>query len=352
MSLNKCNKCLKPNAEGSAFCSNCGTKLQVKSSAPERKKLQAKTQSKSPKIQLPNFREMLPKTSQGKVLGGAGAVTVLLVFGILLLDSTPVPLESNVTADTSQNYESIKDDLQAAAKPDLDCSNLKVLVDNEPYFTIASKQIKRAKKAASRLTVWNAEDYLANNSWTQNSRLPDMQKPYIKFVRAATDPLLDKTVQKLPENQQEAFNSNATDDWYANFAQFSLESCGLRELVEDNEGVVRDFESALVRISSLASQKPWYPKGFSEISNFPGFAYENISNQGCTFSYGSCAKFKIVSEFNCPTNLYVQTNALSGGAVVDWSNDTAIVRAGQVAVMETSFSVSAGTWEFVEINCY
>jgi hypothetical protein len=38
---------------------------------------------------------------------------------------------------------------------------------------------------------------------------------------------------------------------------------------------------------------------------------------------------------------------------VDWSNDTATVRAGQVALMETTFSYSGGgNWEFAEISCY
>jgi hypothetical protein len=149
-----------------------------------------------------------------------------------------------------------------------------------------------------------------------------------------------------------AVRAFTTGDWGRQFSAEMLDSCSLTSKFEKIKTIISAFQSEKDAVYALSLQIPWYPEGFEE-TGFPGFAYQNISNQGCTYSFGRCAKFKIVSQTDCPSNLYVRTNSLSNGVVVDWSNDTAVVRAGQIAIMETSFTSDEGRqWEFVEINCY
>jgi hypothetical protein len=168
-----------------------------------------------------------------------------------------------------------------------------------------------------------------------------------------SDPLLRTTLSSINPSFLDDVSGEFSDNSFENFSKHVLKSCGLEDAIKENGEIIRAFDKSNASIVSLAQQKPWYPKGFVEVSGYPGFAYKN-SPRSCSYSFGgSCAIFEIVSKTGCPSNLYVQTNLLSGGTVVDWSNDTAIVRAGQIALMETTFTRGYGaTWEFAEISCY
>jgi hypothetical protein len=343
-----CQNCSKRSPLGAVYCSSCGDKiieapkktLKVKQEAPTRK---LAATDPSSKLTAPSNRKVL------SIVGGVSALAILFAVLIAYNDSLG---GSETNRASTLSYESVKGEIEAIPIASATCQSAANLVENEPFHKFALENLEKSQKAADRLTIWNADKYLTKNSWIRSSSLPDDEAPYGKFVREVSDPVFRATLATINESFLDEVGSDVAENSFINFSLYLIESCGLKDEIEKNRELVRTFENANAQIVSLARQKPWYPKGFTEITNFPGFAYENISNQGCTYSFGSCAKFKIVSKVNCSSNLYVQTNLLSGGAVVDWSNDTAIVRAGQVAIMETSFSGSGGSWEFADISCY
>jgi len=313
-----------------------------------------KTQQNDPtrKSSATNSKSKLNSPSSKRALSIAGGVSALAILfaGLLAYNQSLMGSESQSGPELS--YGSIKSEIEAVPVAAASCESAAKLVENEPFYTFALEKLDKSQKAADRLTIWNADKYLTKNSWIRSSSFPEGEIPYGKFLREISDPVFRATLASVNSSFLDDVGEETAENSYSNFSLYLIESCGLKDVIEENRKLVWAFDSANAKIINLSQQKPWYPKGFSEIPNFPGFAYENISNQGCTFSFGSCAKFKIVSQTDCSQNLYVQTNLLSGGAVVDWSNDTAIVRAGQVAIMETSFSGSGSTWEIVEISCY
>ena len=313
-----------------------------------------KTQQNAPtrKSSATNSKSKLNSLSTKRALSIAGGVSALAILFAGLLAYNQSLMGSDSQSGPELTYGNIESEIEAAPVAAASCESAAKLVENEPFYTFALEKLDKSQKAADRLTIWNADKYLTKNSWVRSSLFPDDQVPYGKFIREISDPVFRTTLASMSSSFLDDVGEEIAETSYINFSLYLIESCGLKDVIEENSKIVWALDNANAKIILLSQQKPWYPKGFSEIANFPGFAYENISNQGCTFSFGSCAKFKIVSKTDCSQNLYVQTNLLSGGAVVDWSNDTAIVRAGQVAVMETSFSGSGGTWEIVEISCY
>lgn len=251
--------------------------------------------------------------------------------------------------DLAADYESFEAGANTLDVTNFRCIEVKELLANEPFLLNAQNHLDKALKASQRVTKWNADRYLAKNSWTNNPVAPE--NPYSYFVRELSDPILESVVQALDKANSSSYEDKMTDQWFVNFSTYVVDRCGLTTTLQENESVVASFADAVAGIKNTASQKPWHPKGFTLIPNYTGFAYKP-SNRGCTFSFGSCAVFEIVSQTGCPSSLYVQTNLLSNGVVVDWSNDTAVVRPLQVALFETAFTGSGSKWEFAEVSCY
>jgi len=320
--------------------------------ASPKKTLKIKQEGPARRSAATDSKWKLNTPSDKRALSIAVGVSALAILFAGLLAYNQSLMGSDSPSGPTLSYETIKSEVEAVPVASMTCENAAQLVGNEPFYMFALENLEKSQKAAQRLTVWNADRYLTKNSWVRSSLFPDDQIPYGKFIREISDPLFRTTLATVNSSFLDDVGEEIAETSFGNFSLYLIENCGLRDVIDSNGKVVSDFDRANTQIILLSQQKPWYPKGFSEIANFSGFAYENISNQGCTFSFGSCAKFKIVSRTDCSQNLYVQTNLLSGGAVVDWSNDTAIVRAGQVAVIETTFSGSGSNWEFVEISCY
>lgn len=343
-----CWSCYNSNPSGATYCSTCGEKLVSAS---------VKASNVQPKQHPAEFRatnsDSKPKTPNNtRAFSIAGGVTAfVLVAGLVAYNDTL--MSSGPQSDSNLSYESVRAEIEAIPISAETCERATQLVENEPFYLLAREKINKSQKAAKRLTIWNADRYLAKNTWVRNSLFPDDEIPYGKFIRELSDPLFETTLASLNSSFLDDVEPEVAEISLENFSRHLIEACVLKDVIEENRKLVWALDSANAKIIVLAQQKPWYPKGFVEVSGYPGFAYKN-SPRNCSYSFGgSCAIFEIVSRTGCPSNLYVQTNLLSGGTVVDWSNDTAIVRAGQIALMETTFTRGYGEkWEFAEISCY
>lgn len=284
-------------------------------------------------------------TARGKLIT-AGALAVLLaVFAI----SGNVSRINEENMAKASNYSTFQKQLETTVDQ-ATCSAVESVFRDGSSISFALDNRDRAVKASESLTVWNADSYLAKSEWVNPAT--KLVLDFYAEQEASTNKLLSSRIMGLNDKLAEVGLRELDGTWGDKFRTFVVEDCGLQEKSSIAEENIRDVMTAADVIMYKASSKPWYPKGFKE-TGFEGFAYQNISNQGCSYSFGSCAKFKIVSKTSCPTNLYVRTNHLVNGEVDDWSNDTATVSAGQVAIMETTFNSDySGSWEFVEINCY
>jgi hypothetical protein len=352
--------CQKNNAKDAIFCSGCGTRLRRTAKGAQEFKYRddtLETSTKSPKAEALNANKKILFSLAGI------ATSILLVFLIFSANNANV----SSPKEPAELYVELKSKFEAVPISQVDCDSVARLLENEPYFISAQDNLDSVREAKKALTETTVDRFVVENPWVLSLYfLQDDLKEYGHFVRELSDPILDKAVAELDKSSQDQFNSNAHDGWYGSYRFHVVEVCQLEDELQTNSDLVSRFDNLAYEILRLAPEKYldwgseeaspeenlWYPEGFTQVARFPGFAYKN-SDRACSFSIGSCAIFEIVSITDCPTNLYVQTNLLDGGTVVDWSNDTAIVRAGQVALMETTFTSSYGSkWEFVDISCY
>jgi hypothetical protein len=289
---------------------------------------------------------------RGLSIAGGVTATVALVLGLVAYNASLMGSEAQIESNLSyEGYPQLREKFEAIPISDTDCESVSLLIDFEPFAVEAAEKLEIAKEAYLASTEFTAKDYLEENPWMRTARLPESEKPYGQFIRELSNPLLDKTILELDIDSQEEFNENSVDAWYNTYSNHVLKTCGLSEKFQEKKEIVTSFETAITSVINKAAREPWYPEGFQEVAGFAGFAFQT-SDRACTFR-GSCAVFYIVSKTDCSSNLYVQVNLLNGGVVVDWSNDTATVRAGQVALMETTFSYrGGGNLEFAKISCY
>lgn len=232
------------------------------------------------------------------------------------------------------------------------CDSVSTSLKENKFLSTAIKNRNLVASAAKKLDVWSARPFTEKNVWINQRALESAS------LKASLDKLivsqalttlqskgLDDHVKRLDEKRE---------DFAIDLRSGALTACGLAKKFQTYVDILDKFNQGRAAILELASQYPWYPKGFSEVERFPGFAYKNKAGNAC--SYGaSCASFAIVSEVSCPNTLYVEVNFYdSSGAVVDWSNDTAqALRAGQIArLAANSYKSGGGGWSFSEISCY
>ena len=232
------------------------------------------------------------------------------------------------------------------------CSVLLDVVTSGESISFAKSIEAKAVSAAKSVSVWSAETYLKKNAWVNKADLLDQSFDF--ELKSVIEPILNTRVKSLGNETASSSFFQRKSPWQSSFLAFALDDCGLSSDFQKSLDVVSKVQTSASSIRVAASNKPWYPKGFEVIGAYPDFAYKNISSGGCSYSFGSCAKFKIVSKTGCPSSLYVETNYEVNGEVVDWSNDSARgLGPGQVAVMETTFSTEgSGYWTITDLSCY
>lgn len=281
----------------------------------------------------------------------------LIIFGTAVLAIAVFFISGSVTKNNAEidaknaKYETHSSLLESKIQPST-CSAIKQVLLNGNAVTFANRYVGRVSKISKNLTVWNAESYLLKSDWIKPSET--LMLEFETEQKQITNKLLADRLTKLDPKSQSVGTSELDGTWGDNFRLFAIGDCLLGEIESKSKGKIIEVATAASVIQVKASSKPWFPMGYQEAVGFPGFAFQNISNQGCSYSFGSCAKFKIVSQKGCPESLYVETNLEANGEVIDWSNDTARgLRPGQVALMETTFSSErSGSWSIVKISCY
>lgn len=278
------------------------------------------------------------------ILAGTVVAVLILTFAVYAISSTRKLEIAKVTSSK------VFSEVSQAFNADF-CKQLETDWANDSGLISANLHGKVAARAIKTLTFWTGKAFVERNSWVSAAtKSIEIEKFLDRRVSSAvTSALAGKQ------------GTTVAQAWAANPSRFmselrsnALTKCQLSGVYERNFGLLSTFQADTELILGLAAGYPWYPKGYSEIAAFPGFAYKNQAGNQC--SYGaSCASFGIVSETACPTSLYVEVNMLdASGAIVDWSNDTAQgLKAGQVARMAAnSYNSNFSSWQFAKIHCY
>jgi hypothetical protein len=286
-------------------------------------------------------------TARGKLIAGGAVVLIIAIF---LISSSVAKTNSEAEAKNAlygTHQATLETKVDSAS-----CDALQNVLETGSSVNFTKKYLGKVAKIAKSLTPWTAGAYLAKSDWIVPAET--LMLEFENEQEVITNKILKNRLNELDDKSAAIGISQLNDSWGDSFRLFVVDNCKLGDIAAESKGSIVEVATAASVIQAKASSKPWYPKGFEEVSGFPGFAYLNISNQGCSYSFGTCAKFKIVSQTGCPDSLYVETNAESNGEVLDWSNDTARgLRANQIAVMETNFSTDrAGSWGIVKISCY
>jgi hypothetical protein len=279
----------------------------------------------------------------------AGALGLILVIAFI---SNSAQNNNEQKLTESLDYSTWAEKLETPLET-TSCDSLSQVITSGESINFAKSTKAKATKAVKTVTVWNAETYISKNKWVNEAG--GIGQSFDLELKGVIEPILSTRVKSLANETASSSLFQRKSPWQSSFLKFALEDCDLKADYDDALDTVSRVQTSATSIRTAASNKPWYPKGFEVIGAYPDFAYDNISSSGCSYSFGSCAKFKIVSKTGCPSSLYVETNLLSNGAIVDWSNDTARGLApGQVAILETTFTSSSNGdgWTFTDISCY
>lgn len=337
-----CKKCKAVNEETYNFCNQCGTRLEA------------------PKSDSGNQAAFLEDKSDSKLaIGNVEYGKAMLAMAIVLIFIISAAISSIGGENESQPVASeeakpliypseVLTPEEISTVAEALCPALKVspgwsMVDlvgwgndartNMPFVRAASKNPWDASK-------WK-KDY---PSWFEGKMYSDQIQSAVESTLSAN--LGEQLSDLLDANEYDGYMRNRPE-WSEVLVPLVIENCGYKKVVDE----IAKYDDYLEKISTQAANIPWYPKGFKEIPGYVGFAL-NDTNGTCSYSFGSCAIFNIVSQIGCPSSLYVEANGLIGDVVTSWGNDTARVSPGQVARIEITFSEDIDTWELTKINCY
>ncbi|MEY4559078.1 MAG: hypothetical protein RLZ82_93 [Actinomycetota bacterium] len=336
-----CNKCSAKNDETHNFCNQCGNRLEKPKKESPIKEVES-SQDSSSKLDLGGVQ-------YGKVYVGFALVLLVILGTAFSSISSPGTLNGDPAPSASPRVVPSdvlsEDEILALSKEMCTSVNqsLSSEIEVEKILAVVKKNASSVAKASK--DAWSSLEWKDENpSWFSGESYSDQVNANIKVTIASNT---ERLVKPLLDAEEFEGYMRSKSHWTYLLFQPVVYACGLTKTLE----TLDDYDSNLRTIASQAENLPWYPKGFTEIPRYPGFALGK-ANGSCSYSFGSCAIFNIVSQTACPTSLYVEANGLNGDVVTSWGNDTARVAAGQVARIEITFSENVDTWEMTNINCY
>jgi hypothetical protein len=356
-----CNKCGTQIYEHSVYCSVCGSKL---------------SDLVKPEVvnEVPNLQSVKdtftsyggPKTTGLKKRGGCFKILMgLLIFAFLgsFLSgifggadgegNTNPSTEPSTSAAGEEQKPVQPEDLLAAlgqTQEELEaysegvCKVIQPIIDSSTLATKIDSRTKRMKEVSD---AYDAEEFVAQNEWVNSLGQDETVSNVHQSIEESFDSALGNSsfegAPQLKINYPQVHNAFSSQ-----YKSQVLENCGLTETLE-GFSVLTD---QAMRLRGLASNVPWYPKGYSEYSD--GLTAWKWVDRSCSYYSGRCNHMDVVSAVGC-SSLYVEVNFLdASGSVVDWSNDTARgLSAGQTAKLEfVTFGDAAKSADLVEVSCY
>lgn len=104
---------------------------------------------------------------------------------------------------------------------------------------------------------------------------------------------------------------------------------------------------------SNQANSAWYPTGFYEYNNQLAYQWVEGGADPCGSVACQFNTMNVIAKTGCPRGVYVEVNFLSGGVVVDWSNDTVpSLSAGQTAQLQfVSYQGNVDSAQVANMSC-
>ena len=335
----KCPECSANNADGSKFCSECGTKFSpvtevnlIAESAVIPDQIPVRAQGND----IATFKSFWKKHPVRNSLA-AGLVAVLIAIGV----SFGVTNEIHLTELRSKTLE------QAYSASDLDkfspsCKELVPVVMNKNDLALAKhlKAVAAVTDPRGALSVtkapWFSSQSLAS---PYQSSVADALEPSFKRLLASSDRASSASTEQLQA-------------WRVSWGVRVLLGCNLGKQFSQVSTTLTSLETEFSRLSTLAESAPWYPVGYSEYD--ATFAYKWVKNAsddcwGCSYW-----TIDVVTSTGCPNGVYVELNVLNGDTVIDWTNDTlSSLSTSQVGRMQfETYNDNAKSAQITDMTCH
>ena len=335
--MQQCPNCRELVELANRFCSSCGAPMPVP--APVQMMPPAPIQNFPLPPYVPPFVKEPRKKMSGRTKKVIAGVLSLIMVGsiagvVVVRANAPKIFTETLSADEIRQV--------SARVCDFVLSDIQYTSDYL-FAEVVPSRIRSLNNVTD--DYWDTKDFKAkNNSWFyRDSSYDNLQSKISLSIENNSQGLFDRFVEGKYSG---AYTKNMVQ-WNSDLFYIATSDCNFTRTLD----TLLNYDSALAEAKEVLANAPWYPRGFSEFSEFPGFAYKTSSGY-CSYSFGSCAKFKIISNTSCASNLYIQANLNSGGSVIDWGNDSVSIGAYQMADIEIYFSSErSGTYEITTINC-
>jgi hypothetical protein len=351
-----CESCDEGRPSDASFCQKCGAKVTVRTPEPEPGQEPEPTAALQEKLtpapkteplnwfgfrrsdfRKPSFR---PLTKRQKVLAVA-IVSVLVIgggtFGVV--SAVQQQREEQLAAEAAEKAAA---EAAARAAEAAEAAAEKARLEAETLIVAFGQgQVESFLPSCEQvagLTSAEEEKWSAAVAAFDGISDPREASRALDTVRSANGTLEDADVQAyldgfqggVAESLGALFDSSSRDEqapdsqiakWEEQWFSLSREACPEEfDVFDSTFSSLQASAARFSRMSTLASQVPWYPEGFDEWNS--EMAYRSVSGRlDCYRCKGLVYEF--LPRYGC-SSLYVEANHLdSERRVYDWSNDTA-----------------------------
>jgi len=309
-----CRFCGKDSAAGSAFCVNCGSKLEA-AQTPE-PVIEIK-----PTSDIPAPNPIRPKTKMSatkKVLfgvGGAMALVLLIVIGTAFSSGVSKGFEEarqERLANTPLTFDEFVTETGLTTLSEEQCKPIVAKAKAAKSVKLAKARIKSLNKVDG--DAYAAYSYVSGHDWvaTPNSQLDAWSGDWLALV----SDLYDQVGSAASDSAKIEVSK---DSLILEFEAKVKTDCGVETTYDKTFTTLTDVSDKATTVSALADTRPWYPKGYKEWEDGLAWKWADAYDDCYSCSYWH---IKVVSRDGCSGGVYAEINIERGGTVVDWTNDT------------------------------
>ena len=371
-----CEACDEERPADASFCQKCGTKVTARAPEPEPEPPPVPQEKLAPASETDSLnwfgfrRSNLPKPAFKRLTKRQMVLAVAIVSALVIGGGT----FGVVSAVQQQREEQLAAEAaEKAAAEAAEAAAEKGRLEAETLIEAFGRgQVESFLPSCEQVAgLTSAEEGKWEAAVAAFDGISDPREASraLDTVRSANGTLEDADVQAyfdgfqggIAESLGALFDSSARDEqapdsqiakWEEQWLSLSREACPEEFGAFDSTySSLQASAARFSRMSTLASQVPWYPEGFREYSST--IAYQWVKNAGNNCYSCRYSTVDIISKRSC-SGVYAEVNFEdSSGRVVDWTNDTLpYLDAYQVGRLQFETYIRNGTvTSIVEISC-
>jgi hypothetical protein len=309
-----CESCNLGFSEDSVFCPKCGIKLQEKLLP-----VQQDLDSQDVLDLSVDKGEVEPNLVDRKKTSPKNKLIAVLVIALIAI---AIPVNNSFQESRRQAAEELLSEMESQSLAEAfsgellygnftDCSLINVIMGASTYPDLDAQAEESKKISDAR----QALEFVGSNSLTATALKAKYESDLDTLIYGSLDSLY------LESDRDEIAPEYQLSTWRTQWKDAVLTAC---DLAADNTSItsnLTNLDSEFNRITTLADSVPWYPEGFNEYEE--GIAIDWVSG-GRDPCFTDCVYWTldVISQYGCPSGLYVETTFARDGSAFDWTNDT------------------------------